>query len=141
MNKTQAQLTNVEQIRQYLTGGHALFTLVSKKTGDRITFKISTADHGFFVGQLTGPDNQSDYTYIGFLTKRQHILNYKPKNIQTKASAALVWFMSHLNTDSINADQVEFWHAGVCARCGRVLTNPESIEIGIGPKCLEKEGF
>jgi hypothetical protein len=30
---------------------------------------------------------------------------------------------------------------GICACCGRELTDPESIERGIGPICAEKYGF
>ena len=26
-----------------------------------------------------------------------------------------------------------------CRRCGRELTDPKSISIGVGPKCLKKE--
>ncbi len=26
-----------------------------------------------------------------------------------------------------------------CRKCGRALTNPESVELGIGPVCLSKE--
>lgn len=27
-----------------------------------------------------------------------------------------------------------------CRRCGRVLKNPRSLSLGIGPTCLKKEG-
>jgi hypothetical protein len=30
---------------------------------------------------------------------------------------------------------------GTCCICGRELTNPESISMGIGPICIEKGGF
>jgi hypothetical protein len=29
----------------------------------------------------------------------------------------------------------EFHHCGFCCRCGRTLTDPASIESGIGPIC------
>jgi hypothetical protein len=29
------------------------------------------------------------------------------------------------------------WHEGSCARCGKKLTVPESIESGFGPECVK----
>lgn len=34
---------------------------------------------------------------------------------------------------------IEFYHTGLCAVCGRKLTNPKYMAIGIGPKCLIKK--
>jgi hypothetical protein len=34
---------------------------------------------------------------------------------------------------------IELWHPCPCRRCGRLLTDPESITHGIGPSCGEKE--
>ena len=33
--------------------------------------------------------------------------------------------------------QIEFYHMGKCCVCKRALTNPDSIEKGIGPYCEE----
>jgi hypothetical protein len=30
---------------------------------------------------------------------------------------------------------------GICACCGRTLTNKESIDLGIGPICLDRWGL
>lgn len=30
---------------------------------------------------------------------------------------------------------MNFYHMGICGRCGRALTTPESITRGIGPVC------
>lgn len=39
--------------------------------------------------------------------------------------------------DRLTLDQAKEWgqRTGVCCECGRTLTNPESIELGIGPVC------
>jgi hypothetical protein len=34
---------------------------------------------------------------------------------------------------------IEFWHPCKCRRCNRLLTDPRSIEKGIGPGCEKKE--
>lgn len=36
---------------------------------------------------------------------------------------------------------VEVMHVGKCSRCGRKLTNPESISIGLGPECMKKTNY
>jgi len=35
-------------------------------------------------------------------------------------------------------DNVEFYHSGNCAKCGRKLTTPESIKNGLGPICFNR---
>ena len=32
-------------------------------------------------------------------------------------------------------DNIEFFHLGKCLRCGKTLTDQESINIGLGPVC------
>jgi hypothetical protein len=32
-------------------------------------------------------------------------------------------------------NQIELYHLGNCLKCGRVLTDSESIRIGLGPIC------
>jgi hypothetical protein len=47
------------------------------------------------------------------------------------------WLLRNLeqnNIDRINA-QSEIFHTGQCLKCGRPLTDAESIEIGLGPIC------
>ncbi len=35
-------------------------------------------------------------------------------------------------------EQLEVWHEGCCGKCGRKLTDAESIARGIGPECYGK---
>lgn len=54
-------------IRNFLLAGKAIFTVVSKKSGNRFTYKVKKYDNGdlWFVSVLTGPDNYSSYSYLG----------------------------------------------------------------------------
>lgn len=58
------------------------------------------------------------------------------------AMRACAWIAKRLpkRVDEL-MEQGEWWHEGVCGRCGRRLTVPESIEMGFGPDCLEKMGL
>jgi hypothetical protein len=124
--------------RQFALGGRARFTLVSKKTGKRYTYRVSKAKDGdkFFASVLTGPNNGQDYEYIGFFEPPKDMLIAGRKgNHNHPAFKALDWVFKNL-ASSVMPEQLEFWHEGRCARCGRALTDPASIEAGFGPECI-----
>lgn len=119
----------------YILAGQATFTVRSIVTGDRFTFKVTKTDGPnpvHFVKVLTGPDNESHYEYLGTLfgdgmfrvTRRSRMTDQAP------CARAFGWLSTHWE----NA-KAEVWHEGVCGRCGRRLTVPESIESGLGPTC------
>jgi hypothetical protein len=131
MNTPQAQLTEHEAIKAYLAGGKATFTLVSRKTGARFTYRARKGDHTTFYELLIGPDNTESYLYIGHAAT-SHLA---PSNsVPSPSKAALTWFLRRLHQDGDLSD-IEFWHSGRCSKCGRLLTDPESIRAGMGPKC------
>ena len=134
------QLTNTTDIRPYVFGGVSIFTLVSKKTGNRYTFRVrrSNDSRGYFVDMLKGADNTEDYVYVGHVmaSNRDH---FRPYNLsQGKVETVLAWFFERIHRAPEELTQLEFWTSGRCSRCGRVLTVPESIAIGMGPTCLAK---
>jgi hypothetical protein len=47
---------------------------------------------------------------------------------------AFNFFFNLLNKDKTH-DDINFYHRGTCARCGRTLTVPESLVNGFGPEC------
>jgi Family of unknown function (DUF6011) len=156
-------LTTWPEVRAFIFGGRARFTLVSRKTGFRFTYKVvakredvkaKLEDVTFFVSVLRGPDNESDYTYAGVLRKPAQF-NFTPASRVSRTAdsmKALVWFLDKMaherdvlvgkfcGVDSAadsagQVTKVEFWHEGRCCRCGRVLTVPKSVADGIGPEC------
>ena len=92
-------------------------------------------DKPFFVHILVGPDN---YKYMGFLPdKERPLILIAGKNGMPAAPSfkALQWVFMCINKDKVPAD-LKIFHEGTCGKCGRELTVPESIQIGIGPVCL-----
>lgn len=125
--------------RSYITGGNATVTIMSGKTGTRFTYKVTASkpDAGqmpiFFVGLLSGPDNERDYRYIGIVTASGFRWTRKSTVTETAPSfQAFAWLSRHWESD-----QVEIWHEGRCGRCGRKLTVPDSIASGFGPECIQ----
>lgn len=138
----QRQLTG--DLAQFVLGGNATFTVVSKKTGARFTFKVRAAKGDgdnlpHFVTVLTGSDNEQDYSFLGTIFADGNYRHGRKSVIgQTAPSAcAFQWLWQHIEDPALS-DKVEFWHEGRCCRCGRKLTVPSSIEAGIGPECAGK---
>lgn len=130
-------ITDPKAAFEFALGGAARFTLVSQKTGDRKTFRVKKAEDAamYFVQLLTGPDNTEDYTYLGFLKDGGNgLIAGKKGNANHPAFKAFDWTFRHIEQGHM-PEKLEFWHEGRCARCARVLTDPVSIERGLGPEC------
>jgi hypothetical protein len=128
--------------RDYMLGGHAKVTIVSKRSGARYTYEIKRKelDDGrflHFVSVLVGPDNSSDYEFLGTIFGGQQFRHGHKSKIAQNAPSASAFAWSWANLDS---DQIEVWHSGSCSRCGRELTDPQSIARGLGPVCAERAG-
>lgn len=141
----------------FMLGGKATFTLKSLKTDVHFTFKVynSTKVENFkkvsnpdfkFVHLMTGKDNTRSYTYMGFIKKYKgswvFVLDKgnvekrrKPKvDNDTPGVIAFTYVWEKL-LNGIQMPMLEFWSAGTCSGCGRLLTNEKSIELSMGPVC------
>lgn len=148
-NENRAEMNELKLIRDYIFGGHATFTLVGK--ADRFTYRVRTllrweqgTPRPYFVDVLSGPDNTSDYQFLGtFRNAGDVTYTHSAKSRVTpeaKSVQGAMWLARTLNRKDIVAlpEGATFYHEGVCARCGRKLTTPESIQLGIGPVCATK---
>jgi len=54
------------------------------------------------------------------------------------SARAFLWLWCSLISGKSLPEGVQFWHQGTCGRCGRSLTDPESITRGLGPICAGK---
>lgn len=143
----EGKMTEAEAIVKFVLAGNATFTLVSKKTGTRFTFRVRAKDKEtpdfWFVAVLTGNDNENDFDYLGTLGKDRFSAGYgmayrhgKKSRISPAAASAKAfpWFWKALNGGKL-PETCEFFHEGRCGRCGRKLTVPESVASGLGPEC------
>ena len=134
------------EVLPFVLAGNAVFTLTSKKSDIRFTYKVRICkdnDALWFVSVLVGPDNTADYTYMGTLRRHpKHGYIYQPGKKSTispdaPSSKAFAWFFPRVLADQWQK-QADVHHAGRCGRCGRALTVPESVESGFGPECAGK---
>ena len=141
------RLVGRERQWEYLLAGRAVITLENKNTGNRFTYKVKKKEVNpnsnlYFVSLLQGPDNTSDYNYLGtiFFNPKEEKGEFKlTKNSRAGQDAlsfkAFHWFFNMLQQQKELPEGVIVYHEGTCGRCGRTLTVPESIEIGLGPYC------
>lgn len=146
------QFTSPQDVRKFVLGGNARFTIESAATGTRFTYKVSlskpsvdsfgapTGKPGvFFVSLLSGPDNESDYVYMGIIPADDPLsfrLTAKSKvGAQAPSVIAFKWFWWQVGQGRLPSS-LRVWHEGSCGRCGRTLTVPESIASGFGPECI-----
>ena len=143
-----ARLTTAAAAKAFILGGNAVFTLVSTKTGTRFTYNVRASDDGqvHFVSLLTGPDNTSDFRYIGRIANDLRFWCGrrfpKPGDVSASAPSAQAFCFAWevLYRDRMHQN-LEIWHEGRCARCNRRLTVPASIASGFGPECAGKAGI
>lgn len=144
---TQGQITDPKAALTFILGGKSFVTLVSLKSGNRYTYKIELADKRnptdtdtWFVSLLMGPDNWSNYKYIGMV--KDNKFRWTGKSRVSQDAPSLLGF--HFVFDSLQSNSMcgfEVWHEGKCGRCGKKLTVPESIASGFGPDCLGMMGM
>ena len=131
-----------EEIKTFMLAGNAYFTVTSKATGNRFTFRVAKgkkegAPH--FASVLTGPDNTNDYTFLGSIFNGSDYRHGKRSPISQDAPSAkaFTWFQKMIAGGKL-PESVDFHHMGRCGRCARPLTVPESVESGFGPECIHK---
>jgi len=117
---------------------------VSGKTGARFTYRVTQKDASspHFVALLSGPDNESSYTFLGTIFEGMTYRHGKRSSVSPEAPSAkaFAWAWGYLAKGEMPPN-CEVWHEGRCGRCGRALTVPESIFSGIGPVCESKESL
>jgi len=128
--------------RQFLLAGHAIVTLVSEKTGTRFTYRVVRKENTpWFVGVLTGSDNKSDYSYLGTIFGDGAFRHGRKSSIGQDAPSARAfnWAWQYLTRGEL-PPQCEVHHESYCGKCGELLSVPESIKRGYGPKCAASLG-
>ena len=139
----------------YILGGEATFTTLSVKTGKRFTFKCVQSKEWdptlkkdmpkerWFISVLSGPDNNSDYSYIGTIDSKENnkwILRLTKKSKVSSESdsfKAITTILDYLQNnvkfiDSLR-EKLKIYHDGSCSKCGKTLTTPVSVATSFRP--------
>jgi len=125
--------------KDFIKAGKAIFTLENEETGNRFTYQVNKHREKdlWFVKVLIGPNNTSDYQYIGAIFDKEFRLTRKSRVTRSAQSYQVFsWLNLMLNENKDLPDDIRIYHEGRCGICGRTLTVPESIECGFGPVCI-----
>lgn len=140
-SKYRAELIGSERIHNYIFGGHGVVTLQSDVSNEHHTYKFEApedrkqGDDLMFIHTLA--DNNL-WLYVGMYRNGCFKLTKKSKfSKDTATIKGLAYIFKMILNDGYRDDRMHLMHEGVCSRCGRPLTNPASIELGIGPTCAK----
>jgi hypothetical protein len=136
----------------FALAGKAVFTLTGPD-GKHYTYRINKADPNprfpgttWWVNLGTGYEDSVPMGRLSMGPNQQvspETVDFTPsKGVNTNSPSChlfLDWFAAEIMGQS--NDSIEFRHEGRCCVCSRPLTNPESIDAGIGPECASKGGF
>lgn len=132
------ELIGNDSIARYILGGKGVVTLKSH-TGVHHTYLFESpasqpsGSDMMFVKTLVGG---SEWVYVGIYRNRRFYLTKASKFNKDSAVVRGVYFILKLmHKPGYSDDRMHLYHMGVCSKCGRPLTNPESIKIGLGPHC------
>ena len=124
---------------KFVLAGRAVFTVNNDK-GDHYTYKISKhkTDDMYFANVLSGGCDM--YSYMGVFDKDAHVIYKGRKGMSPEAKSVkvLTWAMKVIDGKATLPQGYNIQHEGRCGRCGRPLTDPESIRTGLGSVCREK---
>jgi hypothetical protein len=133
----------------FIVGDNSLFTIKNIKTGNRLTYRVKRPkkiiDQNkelYFVEVL---NSENSYEYIGCMQLNQtnnlyffKLTKKSPRPLDDAGVKPIQWLIKYLQTDGNELHpSLEIWHHGMCGKCGRELTVPESIKVGFGPHCYK----
>ena len=122
---------------------HNGYHTITYPDGSHRTVRIHTQkEHATFapgeriISLLTGPDNRSDYEQFGFVKGDGRVIVWKKHRGEegrpSRREELVVILMRLVHGDVPGYELHESRH---CRKCNKVLTDPESIAVGLGPTC------
>ena len=89
------------------------------------------------IGFLRGGDNTRDYTGFAFIVNGRLSVWKRFQTGKYGAIETARFLVEHQESQEL-AGKMYAMESGNCYRCNRLLTDPVSIKLGIGPTCRNK---
>ena len=122
------------------------FTLYNSDRKTHLTFRSRrpkgwTINSPVLIDLMVGTDNESEFQFIGSVNHNIYKGSNKAKVIPeklNKANKTMNWLLTRITNKVVLPEALEIKGSTKCARCSRKLTNPDSIDDGLGPICRSK---
>ena len=123
------------------------FTLHNNERDTHLTLKARrprgwTVESPVLIDLMVGKDNSSDFDFIGSVSPKG-FYKASPKSkvegdVKAVADRTMVWLLTKINNGVELPEALEIKGASKCCRCAKKLTNPDSVDDGMGPVCRRK---
>lgn len=132
---------------EFLLGGRCETTIESNVTKVAYTYKLMRCKQEMINQPIrkyyVNVREDNGYVYAGAITVdyERHVFRYSKglsgKYTQThQAIRALLWVLRNCNKEAIRL--VTIYHVGKCACCGKPLSTPDDLALGVGHTCRYK---
>ena len=125
----------LQHAERFILSGKSQFLFYNTETKNKYWFRVKEQkDEIFYVYSRT------TRSYLGKINFRDFTQAYNFASLSDGDQSSVKVF-DYVWKRIINLtlqDTIHVMHLGMCGVCGRPLTDPESIKIGIGPICLSR---
>ena len=123
----------------FMFAGNATFTIT--KDNEHFSYKIfkkRTEDDSKIYGLYLKKANKN--IYCGYFKILGNVLKFKPSDIcEVLDDGGALETLRYTIHNRHNLDEnIKVYHSDRCGYCGRLLTDPESMQRGFGPECWRK---
>jgi len=115
------------------------FTIRSSKSGKDFTYKISRSLYNDkWYTHVYVETNYLSFTKLGHYSGGK--IWSKGSIVSTQSALGIAFILEKVESENFELlDKIcQVFHLGNCLVCGKVLTDANSIEIGLGPHCRTK---
>ena len=124
------EMTDSENIARYITGGRAIVALVNETPYHKqVTYKILSDGDFYDVSFWTA---HSGWIWLAAFNKQLHI--HEANKQAEKELKGLIYLLRVARGERAIAP-MHLYHFGRCCICGRKLTTPKALTVGVGHKC------
>ena len=133
----------VSYAKPYILAGRATFHVKTAKGlyHYKVNRKESRGDGGL-VWFIYASLNNEDWKYLGMITSNmRYMLTAKSEWAEADPIALAFGYLWKLAVNEEDSKLISVEHNGICSKCGRELSDEESVSLGIGPTCRKNLGI
>ena len=130
-------LIEYKHLKAFLLGGKANFILRNIKTNNNLNYKIILSKNNEDIFNIYFKSTK--WIFLGQInnSKQNFTINWMMPKTYKKEAIIFGTFYEIIFKEDRLPKGIEILYTGHCGHCGRLLTKPKYIELGIGQYCLD----